>query len=75
MFINGSLEKRTNKCDVRFIRPTCLPLNTDDDVSDKDCVVPTANPIIQYLKEKFEVFSAVTVKNNVFCVVTPCRLV
>jgi len=38
-------------------------------------IVPTASLIIQYLKVKFEVFSAVTLKNNVFCVVTPSRLV
>lgn len=61
VFINGSSEKRTNECDVRFIHPTWLPLNTDDNVFGKDCIVPTASPIIQYLKEKLQVFSAVTV--------------
>jgi hypothetical protein len=42
MCSNGSSEKRMNNWDIRFIHPTWLPLNTDDNVFDKDCIVPTA---------------------------------
>jgi len=74
MCIFNGLQK--NECITETsIHPTWLPFNTDDNVFHKDYIIPTASLIIQYLKVTFEVFSAVTVKNNVFCVVTPSRLV
>jgi len=42
---NGSSEKRMNTWDIRFIHPTWLTLKTDDNVFDKDCIVPTASTV------------------------------